>query len=65
MVILITRNPSYLYVDVTGSARSVVDEATAKRVREALLAKFGERQYDEGLLTAVRLVRDKLAEQRP
>ena len=65
MVILITRNPSYLYVDVTGSARSVIDEATAKRVREALLAKFGERQYDEGLLTAVRLVRDKLAEQRP
>ena len=48
----LTDSATYLYVDVASSAQSVIDEATARRVREALLAKFRERQYDEGLLTA-------------
>ncbi len=65
VTVLVCRDPMYLYVNVSESARSVFDPAEERQVREALLARFRERKYDEGLLAAVRLVRDKLAEQKP
>jgi S1-C subfamily serine protease len=65
VTVLICRDPSYLYVNVSETARAVFDPAAEKRLRELLLAKFRERKYDEGLLAAVRFVRDKLAEQKP
>jgi len=63
--VLVCRNPTVLYVDVTEGARGVVTAEEEKRVREALLAKFRDKQYDAGLAEAVRLVREAFAEQRP
>jgi hypothetical protein len=65
VVILVCRMPTYFYVDVTESARSVLDDATVRRVRETLQTKFQERKFDEGLLTAIRQVADRLAEHGP
>lgn len=65
MTILISRDPSYLYVNVADDARSVVTPDEEKRLREAVLAKFREKKFDDGLATAVRIFRDALAEQKP
>lgn len=65
VTILISRNPTYLYVSVAQDAKPVLNEEAAKRLREMLLGKFRDRNYDEGLLTAVKMVADKLAEQKP
>jgi S1-C subfamily serine protease len=65
ITVLICRDPTYLYVNVSESARPVFDEAAEKRMRNELLTKFHERHYDEGLLGAIRIVREKLGEQRP
>jgi hypothetical protein len=65
IVILICRNPSTLYVDVTESAKAVVTPAEGKRIHEALLAAFREKKYDAGLEAVVRLAGDAFAEQRP
>jgi hypothetical protein len=65
ITVLICRDPSYLYVNVSESARPVFGEAAERRLREELLTKFKERQYDAGLLAAARIVRDTLAETRP
>ena len=42
-----------------------VTEEEERRIHEALLSKFREKKYDEGLETAVRLVKEALAEQKP
>jgi S1-C subfamily serine protease len=65
VVILVCREPSYFFVDVTESARSVIDNDTARKVRETLQTKFRERQFDDGLLTAIRQVRDRLERHGP
>lgn len=65
VTILIAREPSYLYVNVADDARSVISPDEEKRLREAVLAKFREKKFDDGLATAVQLVRDALAEQKP
>jgi S1-C subfamily serine protease len=65
VTILICRNPTYLYVNVARDAKPVFDKTAADRLQETLLSKFRERKYDEGLLAAVKMVADKLAEQKP
>jgi hypothetical protein len=65
ITVLISRDPTYLYVNVAQEAKPVFDRAAEERLRELLLARFRGRKYDEGLLAAVKLVGDKLAEQRP
>jgi uncharacterized membrane protein YgcG len=65
VVVLICREPSTLYVNVTESARSVVTGAEEERIHDALLAAFREKKYDDGLAATVRLVREAFAEQRP
>src|SRR5262245_8509907 len=65
VTVLICRDPSYLYVNVAEDARTVITAAEERRIREAILSKFREKKYDEGLDAAVRLVREALAEQRP
>jgi hypothetical protein len=64
-MLLICRDPSYLYVNVSEAARGVIDEAEERRLREAVLAKFKQRQYDAGLLGVVQQLREALAHQRP
>lgn len=65
VMILICRDPSYIYVNVSESARGVISGEEEKRIRETLLSKFRERQFDDGLAAVVRMVREAMAEQRP
>jgi uncharacterized membrane protein YgcG len=65
IVILVCKSPSVLYVDVTESAKSVVTAEEEKKLREALLAAFREKKYDDGLAAAVRLAGEAFAGQRP
>jgi hypothetical protein len=65
IVVLICKNPSVLYVDVTASAKAVVTDEEGKRIREALLAAFREKKYDDGLAAAVRMAGQAFGEQRP
>jgi hypothetical protein len=52
--ILVSRNPTYLYVDVTRDAGLPGD--LDDKVRQALLSNFKEKKFDEGLSKAVELV---------
>ena len=54
MYVVISRTPTYLYVDVTGG--SGLSEELKDKVREALLSSFKEKKFDEGLMRAVDLV---------
>jgi hypothetical protein len=65
VMVLICRDPSYLYVNVADDARGVITTDEEKRLRETLLAKFRDKKYDEGLDAAIRQVREALADQRP
>jgi hypothetical protein len=65
VMILICRNPSTLYVAVSERARGVVTPEQEKAIHGALLTAFRERKYDEGLLSALRLIREAFAGQRP
>jgi hypothetical protein len=59
--ILITREPKYLYVQITPSAKTVFDREFYNRLREVLFSNFGEEHFDEGLAAAVRAVQERLA----
>lgn len=65
IVILICRNPSTLYVNVTQSAKGVITQTEEKQLQGALLTKFREKKYDDGLTEAIRLLRDVFGEQKP
>jgi Trypsin-like peptidase domain/TPM domain len=65
VTILICRNPTYLWVNVAKDAEPVFDRAAADRLQEMLMSRFRERRFDEGLLAGVKMVADKLAEQKP
>jgi hypothetical protein len=65
VMILICREPTYLYVNVAEGARDVITTDEEKRIREVVLSKFREKNYDAGLDAVVRLVREALAEQKP
>jgi hypothetical protein len=52
--VLVSKNPTYLYVEVTGHA-GLPPDLTAK-IRQALLGAFKEKKFDEGLTKAVDLV---------
>lgn len=63
--ILVCRTPSHLYVEVTPKARSVFGADAAGRLRSVLLENFRSKRYDDGLLAAVKLVRDQFAQSKP
>jgi len=52
--VVISRTPTYLYVDVTGG--SGLSEELKDKVRQALLSSFKEKKFDEGLMRAVDLI---------
>jgi hypothetical protein len=58
--VLICKNPSHLYVEVTTRSRKLFDNATTRKLIDLLLAKFREKKYDEGLSAAVRFVAERL-----
>ena len=59
--ILVCKEPAHVRVVVTPKAHSVFDKAFEEKLSAALLKNFREKQFDEGLQEAVRLVREKLA----
>jgi hypothetical protein len=65
VLILICRNPSTLYVNVSQNASRIVTKDEKDAINAALLSAFREKKYDDGLVEAVRQVRDAFAAQRP
>jgi uncharacterized membrane protein YgcG len=59
--VLICKEPSYIQVEVTQKARSVFDNKARNKLRDVLVDEFRDLHYDQGLLSAVRFVRDRLA----
>jgi protein-disulfide isomerase len=60
--LLITREPRYLYMEITPDARGVFGRETYNHVREILFSNFGQSHFDEGLANAVKAVADKLGD---
>jgi hypothetical protein len=54
--VLVSKDPSYLYVDVTTNSGLAADTAT--KVRAALINNFKDKKFDEGLAQAVKVVAD-------
>ncbi|MFO0808492.1 MAG: serine protease [Gemmataceae bacterium] len=65
IVVLICREPTYLYFDITESARSLISSSEFRSIRSKLIENFRAKRYDEGLAELTKLVRDALAERRP
>ena len=63
LYVLVCREPAHLYAEVAGAkARAVLDEDYTKRIIAKLLTLFREKKFDEGLATAVQMVRERLAD---
>jgi hypothetical protein len=58
--ILVTKEPKYLYVEITPQARETFNRDFYNRLREILFSNFGENHFDEGLTAAVTAVQDQL-----
>ena len=54
--VLITRNPTYLYVEVPTMGFLTDDEV--KKAQQALMSNFKDKKFDEGLAQAVQVVLD-------
>lgn len=59
--VLVCKDPTYLYLDITPPARSAFNEDAIRDLRKLLLTKFHEKKYDEGLQEAVNLVQQRLS----
>jgi uncharacterized membrane protein YgcG len=59
--ILICKEPARLEIRITQKARAQFGKEAYDKLREQLLSEFRNRRFDEGLLTAVKMVREKLA----
>jgi hypothetical protein len=60
--ILVCRQPSHLQVFISPKAREIFDAGTRDRLRDALLAEFREKRFDQGLQAAIKVVQDRLAQ---
>lgn len=58
--ILICREPTRFQIIITEKARSTFSGADERRLQGAIIMEFREKRFDEGLLAAVKVVRDKL-----
>jgi hypothetical protein len=61
LCLLVCRDPTFLYIDVSGSARPALDESFIKELLKVVLSQFREKQYEQGVTEAVRRVRERLA----
>jgi TPM domain len=59
--ILITREPKYLYIEITPSARETFDKEFYNHFRKVLFSNLGEDHFDAGLAAAVKTVQERLA----
>jgi hypothetical protein len=58
--ILICKEPTMIYVEVTPKVRSSFDEAARAKLRDKLVEDFRAKNFDDGLGNAVRFVKEKL-----
>jgi hypothetical protein len=58
--VLVTREPKYLYIEITPSARETFDKEFYNHFRKVLFANFGKDHFDEGLAAAVQAVKEQL-----
>jgi uncharacterized membrane protein YgcG len=63
--ILITKQPKYLYVELTPQAGPDLDLQTRNHLRQILISNFQEDQFNEGLAGVVAAVQEKLARKAP
>jgi hypothetical protein len=62
--VLVTRQPAHIRVEVSAKARSAFGERDIPPLVQLLVEKFRAKQFDEGLLDAVKFVGDKMAAAR-
>jgi hypothetical protein len=60
VVVLVCKSPSHLQTKVASRVRPAFNEADGKDLVNLLLKRFRDRQYDEGLAEAVKLVKENL-----
>lgn len=61
LLIMVCREPHYLKVEPSPSARDVFDKAFIDKLVEKLRGEFRSRKFDDGLQAAVQMIRDRLA----
>jgi uncharacterized membrane protein YgcG len=59
--VLVVKEPPHLEIEITAKARSIFPKEEFDRLRSLLLGKFRNKQFDEGLLEAVRFVDERFA----
>lgn len=59
--ILVCKEPPHLQVEVSSKARTALGNDGREKLIEVLISKFRDKKYDEGLVEAIRLVRDRFA----
>jgi uncharacterized membrane protein YgcG len=59
--LLVCKEPAFLEIIITERARQAFDKESREKLRALLLRSFHEKRYDEGLQSAVDLVRDRFA----
>jgi uncharacterized membrane protein YgcG len=60
VLILVTRTPAHLHIEISPKYRSVFDRQAFGKLREMLLSDFREKHFDEGLEAAIKFVRQRL-----
>jgi len=60
--IMIVKDPAHLEIEISSKARASFSKEEFDKLRSALLGKFRNKQFDEGLQEAVRLVEERFAE---
>jgi hypothetical protein len=63
LCLIICKNPTFLFCDVSSEARPVFDEQTVKELVDLVRDQFKKKEYDKGLTEAIRFVREKLAKE--
>lgn len=58
--ILICKDPTMIYVEVTAKARNVIDENARNKLRDKMVEDFRAKNYDDGLANAVKFVTERL-----
>lgn len=58
---MLCKDPDHFIVGITAKARRVLPPEVRKKLQETVHAEFDEKHYDEGLLAAIKVVRERLA----
>ena len=66
MIVLICKDPTHLQIEVgKQTQKKAFTLQDRSKLRDLLLARFKAKEYDQGLLDAVKFVRDRVAGNLP